>query len=236
MDKILVVDDEKPTLDMFRLLLNAQGYTVLTAEDGRKGLDVFEREKPPLVITDIKMPGMDGIEVLKRVKQSDPNTEVIVITGHGDMDLAIKALNLDATDFINKPIQRQYLEQALKRAKERIDFHRSNENQTCIEIRENTAVMTLRGGVTSSSESHLQNAFEKALATGKDEILLVFDPNASINGAGISILTQLLLDARKQGRNVSIAGLSENFRRVFKIVGISSLVKVFDSEGSALSS
>ncbi len=229
MDTILVIDDEKPTLDMFRLLLSAQGYTVLTAEDGRKGLDVFARERPPIVITDIKMPGMDGIEVLRRLKQSEPNTEVIVITGHGDMDLAIKALNLDATDFINKPIQRQYLDQALKRAKERIEFHRSSENQTCFEIREETAVITLRGGVTSSSEPHLQKAFEKALSAGKAEILLVFDPNASINGAGISILTQLLLDARKQGRNISIAGLSENFRRVFKIVGISNLVKVFDA-------
>lgn len=234
MDTILVIDDEKPTLDMFRLLLNAQGYSVLTAEDGRKGLDVFEREKPPLVITDIKMPGMDGIEVLRRVKQSEPKTEVIVITGHGDMDLAIKALNLDATDFINKPIQRLYLAQALKRAKERIEFHRSNENQTCVEVREEAAVITLRGGITSSSESHLQNAFENALATGKIEILLIFDPNASINGAGISILTQILLDARKQGRHISIAGLSENFRRVFKIVGISNLVRILDSDETAV--
>ncbi|MCK7512448.1 MAG: response regulator [Desulfobacterales bacterium] len=62
---------------------------------------------------------MNGIEVLKQVKAIDPSAEVIVITGHGDMDLAIQALNLDATDFINKPIQRHLLEQAIKRAQER---------------------------------------------------------------------------------------------------------------------
>jgi len=106
MDKILIIDDEKPTLTMFNLTLSAFGYTVITAENGQEGIESFERERPPLVITDIKMPGMDGIEVLRRIKEIDPNTEVIIVTGHGDMDLAIKALNLDATDFINKPIQR----------------------------------------------------------------------------------------------------------------------------------
>lgn len=235
MKKILVIDDEKPTLDMFRLLLSAHGYEVLTAENGREGLEVFERERPPLIITDIKMPGMDGIEVLRHIKRFDPKAEVIVITGHGDMDLAIKALNLDATDFINKPIQRRYLEQALKRAGERIEFHRNSEKQIYVEVKGETAVINLRGGLTSSSEPHLLKAFKDALATGKQKILLLFDQNASVNGAGISILTQLLLDARKLGQNTAIAGLSENYRTVFKIVGITNLVKVYDSEEEAFS-
>mgnify|MGYP001597807028 CR=1 FL=1 len=118
MENILVIDDEKPTLMMFRLTLAAYGYEVLTAENGQEGVDVFNRERPGIVLTDIKMPGMDGIEVLKQVKAIDPSAEVIVITGHGDMDLAIQALNLEATDFINKPVQRVALSQALKRAEE----------------------------------------------------------------------------------------------------------------------
>lgn len=90
MRKILVIDDEKPTLSMFRLFLGAYGYTVLTAENGKEGLELFMKEKPPIVLTDIKMPGMDGFEVLKRIKAADATVEVIMITGHGDMDLAIK--------------------------------------------------------------------------------------------------------------------------------------------------
>ena len=70
MRKILVIDDEKPTLSMFRLLLGAYGYEVLIAENGRAGIEIFKREHPALVFTDIKMPGLDGLEVLKRSGKS----------------------------------------------------------------------------------------------------------------------------------------------------------------------
>jgi hypothetical protein len=86
--KILVIDDEKPTLSMFLLFLKAYGYEVLLAENGAQGLKIFEAESPAIVFTDLKMPGMDGFEVLDRIKSQSPETEVIVITGHGDMDLA----------------------------------------------------------------------------------------------------------------------------------------------------
>jgi YesN/AraC family two-component response regulator len=228
MDKILIIDDEKPTLTMFRLTLSAYGYHVLTAENGNDGLAVFERERPPLVLTDIKMPGMDGIEVLRRIKEIEPKTEVIVITGHGDMDLAIKALNLDATDFLNKPIQRQGLEQALKRARERIELIKSKENQISIEIEDHAAVVHIQGSVTSQCEGPLESVFKNALSAGKDKIIMDFDPNASINGAGIAILTQILIDGQKHGIHVCISGLSDNFKKVFKIVGI------FDSKEAAL--
>ena len=234
MDKILIIDDEKPTLTMFNLTLSAFGYTVITAENGQEGIESFERERPPLVITDIKMPGMDGIEVLRRIKEIDPNTEVIIVTGHGDMDLAIKALNLDATDFINKPIQRQALEQALKRAKERIELFRSKGSQVTLELLDRVAIIRIQGNVTSQSEPYLQNACKEAVSSKKDKIIMHFDPNASINGAGIAILTQLLLDGQRRGDTIAIAGLSDNFRKVFKIVGIPGLARMFDSEEQAL--
>lgn len=120
LQRVLVIDDEQTTLSMLRLLLGALGYTVLTADSGEKGLEIFNAEKPPLVLTDIRMPGLDGLEVLKRLKRLDAHAEVIVITGHGDMELAIRALQSEASDFINKPIQKQALEVALHRAQEKI--------------------------------------------------------------------------------------------------------------------
>jgi signal transduction histidine kinase len=120
MEKILVVDDEKATLSMLSLLLDAYGYAVLTAENGESGLEIFRNERPSIVLTDIKMPGMDGIEMLQKIKEDDHDTEVIMITGHGEMDLAIKSLKYEATDFITKPINVDALEIALKKVHDKI--------------------------------------------------------------------------------------------------------------------
>ena len=223
--KILVIDDEQPTLNMFRLLLGAYGYDILTAANGAEGLETFERERPGVVLTDIKMPVMDGIEVLKRIKDIDPHAEVIVITGHGDMDLAIRALNLDATDFINKPVQRVALSQALTRAEERIAIAKSKAQEIPVSDTGEAALLTIRGSVTARSEPFLAQAMERARALEKPTIVLHFEENASTNGAGLALLTQLLLNARERGERVLISGLSENFRKVFEMVGISRLVE-----------
>ncbi|RJP74960.1 MAG: response regulator [Desulfobacteraceae bacterium] len=120
MPKLLIIDDEKPTLSMFRLFLNALGYDVLTAENGLEGMELFKKEAPPIVLTDIKMPGIDGLAVLKQIKKISPETEVIVITGHGDLELAKEAMDLHASGFIHKPIDRQALEDALNKANEKL--------------------------------------------------------------------------------------------------------------------
>jgi signal transduction histidine kinase/FixJ family two-component response regulator len=117
---VLLVDDEEGIRKVLGLLLTDMGYSVHAAESGEAALDIFKRIGPAIVMTDIKMPGMDGIELLQRIKQASPDTEVIMITGHGDMDLAVKSLKFEATDFITKPINDEALEIALKRANERL--------------------------------------------------------------------------------------------------------------------
>ena len=118
--KILLVDDEEGIRKVLDISLSDSGFKVFTAETGKEALDIFRKMRPPIVLTDIKMPGMDGIELLQKIKQESPDTEVIMITGHGDMELAIRSLKFDATDFITKPINDDALEIALKRANEKI--------------------------------------------------------------------------------------------------------------------
>ena len=125
MDKtVLLVDDEKDICDVLSISLSDLGYKVYTAENGQEALRIIQEVNPPIVLTDIRMPVMDGIELLRRIKLQNPETEVIMVTGHGDMDLAIKSLKHEATDFIVKPIKDEALEIALKRALERISLRR----------------------------------------------------------------------------------------------------------------
>lgn len=117
---ILLVDDEPDIRDVLSLSLSDMGYHVYEAETGDEALRIFKDVQPAMVMTDIKMPGMDGIELLKKIKHENPETEVIMITGHGDMDLAIRSLKCEATDFITKPINVDALELALQRVREKI--------------------------------------------------------------------------------------------------------------------
>ena len=108
--RILVVDDEEDLREILQIYLTDLGYDVLTAANGREGLDLFWDQRPPVVLSDIKMPVMDGVEMLRQIKAEDPEVEVIMITGHGDMALAIESLKLEAADFITKPINDDVLE------------------------------------------------------------------------------------------------------------------------------
>jgi signal transduction histidine kinase len=116
---ILVIDDEADILDVMSLTLSDEGYRVTTAPDGTTGLELCRKTPPKIVITDIRMPGIDGITVLKEVKRLDPDIEVIVCTAFAEMDLAVQALQFDASDFITKPVSNHSLSLALARAKDR---------------------------------------------------------------------------------------------------------------------
>jgi YesN/AraC family two-component response regulator len=120
MSTILIIDDELPTLQMLSLYLEACGHNVLTAENESQGLEVFKQELPPIVLTDIKMPGRDGLDVLRQIKSLSPRTEVMVITGHGDKDLAQQALALKASAFFNKPLDTEALDRAIKEIEQRL--------------------------------------------------------------------------------------------------------------------
>jgi len=129
-NKLLLVDDEEGIRKVLGISLADLGYEVLTAENGEEALEIFRRENPPIVLTDIKMPVMDGIELLRKIKDENPDTEVIMITGHGDMELAIKSLKYRAIDFVTKPINDDILEIALGRAHEKIHMRQKLRDYT----------------------------------------------------------------------------------------------------------
>lgn len=101
---ILIVDDEPSILKALSGLLADEGFEVMTASTGYEGLKIIDREYPDLVLLDIWMPGIDGIETLKQIKKGNPYLQVIIITGHGNIETAVKATKLGAYDLIEKPL------------------------------------------------------------------------------------------------------------------------------------
>ena len=128
--KILIIDDEEGIRKLLSISLKSEGYDVITAEDGKSGIDFFEKENPSIILTDFQMPGMNGIDVLRRVKQINPDVEVIILTAYGDMDLAVKSLQLEASDFITKPINEHALSKAIGHAEAKLKIKQTLKDYT----------------------------------------------------------------------------------------------------------
>ena len=104
MPKILVIDDEKSIRNTLQDILTHENYEVVLAEDGQEAIEKADQQKFDVVLCDVKMPGMDGIEVLDRFREIDPDATFVMISGHGTIDTAVEAIKKGAFDFISKPL------------------------------------------------------------------------------------------------------------------------------------
>jgi UDP-3-O-acyl N-acetylglucosamine deacetylase len=129
--KVLIVDDEEGVVQSITGVLEDEGFQVAKAKSGEEAIEVFQREKPDVTLLDIWMPGMDGIEVLKRLKWIAPDCQVIMISGHATISTAMTSVKLGAFDFIEKPLSLDVLLMTIRRAldqqKELLTFQPSEE-------------------------------------------------------------------------------------------------------------
>jgi DNA-binding NtrC family response regulator len=121
MSRIMVIDDEKIVGDMSKMALEQEGYTVETFLNAEPALVRLKEEKFDLVITDYKMKGIDGMEVLRTIKALYPETKVIMITAFANLDTAIEALRGDVHDFFPKPVRIKELKASIQRALQKND-------------------------------------------------------------------------------------------------------------------
>ncbi|OEU62917.1 MAG: two-component system response regulator [Desulfobacterales bacterium S5133MH16] len=119
--KVLLVDDEKDFIEMLSLRLKEVGEKITVAYSGQEGLDALGKADIDVVILDIKMPGMDGIETLSEIKKKYPLVEVIMLTGHGSTETAVQGMKLGAFDYLMKPADFNDLNAKLEGARKRKD-------------------------------------------------------------------------------------------------------------------
>ena len=119
MARVLVVDDEDELREMLAETVRSLGHEVLTAEDGEKGLHVYKQQEIDLVITDLKMPRMDGLTLLREIRLVKPDAVVLMITAFPTIDSAVQAIKLGAYDYIIKPFKIEQIEVVVRRAVEK---------------------------------------------------------------------------------------------------------------------
>jgi len=125
--KVLIVDDASDTVEIIQKLLSYEGFGVLTAQTGEEGVKKVEEEKPEIVLLDVNLPGIDGNEVLRRIRKIDPIVSVIMLTAFATVDNAIHALKEGASDFIKKPFENEHLIHMVNQCLEKHQTHKEKE-------------------------------------------------------------------------------------------------------------
>lgn len=124
--KILIIDDERSIRNSLKEIFCDEGYDVDVAEDGIIGLEMVQKERYNVILCDIKMPGMDGIEVLDKMKNEGVDSEIIMISGHGDIDTAVECMRKGAFDYIQKPLDLNRILITIKNATDHVSLVREN--------------------------------------------------------------------------------------------------------------
>jgi len=199
---ILTIDDEDNIRDSFRMFLEDYDYKILEAQNGREGLELFAREKPDLVLCDLRMPEIDGLEVIAKIKQESPDTPIIVVSGTGIIGDAIEAIRCGAWNYLLKPIQdMSVLLHAINQAMERsrlIVENRAYQEHLEEEVTKRT--QALQKAVTDLNQSNLK------LKTSEQKYRVIFDNLQDV-------YLEMRLDGKVTEISPSISNISQYCRK-----------------------
>ena len=200
---ILIVDDEKGIRDGLKLFLKREGHLMFTAEDGKEALEILEKNDIDLVISDLRMPHINGDELLAFIKRDYPGVKVIILTGHGTVENAVEAMRNGAYDFLIKPLNLEKLGLIVKRALSQRQLEIDNRL-----LKKKLNVFSKQMIGKSDKMIKISNLIEQ-VAPSKTSVLILGE-----NGVGKEVIANLIHDFSNRKSNpfikVHCAALSEN--------------------------
>ncbi|MBW1696519.1 MAG: sigma-54-dependent Fis family transcriptional regulator [Deltaproteobacteria bacterium] len=199
---VLIVDDEPSILQSLSGLLSDEGFEVITASNGYEALQIIDRESPDLVLLDIWMPGIDGIEALQEIKKDHPSIQVIIITGHGTIETAVKATKLGAFDFIEKPLS---IDKVIVAINNSLNFRRLEEENRY--LRKKTIE---KHSLTGNSPAIVKIREQIAIAAPTDAWILITGENGTGKELVARTIHQLSSRADKPLIDVHCAAIPED--------------------------
>lgn len=203
--KLLVIDDEKSIVESLSRALQGLEAELLTSNDPEQALDLIKSHEPHVVISDLKMPKLDGLELLTKIKQHNPNTQVIMITGHGTIDEAVTAMKKGAYDFIPKPFNKQEIIAVVNRAFDKVAL--LDENSRLKEKLKKSQSPSFEWGKSRAFKSLVERA---AQAAASDATVLVLGES----GTGKEVVAQYIFANSKRVHQpfitVNCAAIPEN--------------------------
>ncbi len=196
MPHVLIVDDDAPNRVTVERILAREGLTVSLAEHAREGLERVRADRIDLVVTDLKMPGMSGLDLLKAVRHVDPDIEVVVMTAYGTVEVAVEAMKEGAYDFVTKPIKRQELVSTVRKALEKRGLRVENRR-----LRERLGESVDAAWIGTSAVTRQLVAEVEQVAPSDATVLITGE-----SGTGKGHLARLLHRAsrRREGRLVTV--------------------------------
>src|SRR5262252_1677035 len=182
--RILVIDDEAPIRDSLKMTLEYEGYEFVGAATGQEGLALVEREAPDLVLLDVKMPGMDGLEVLERLHTMNDSIPVIVVSGHGTISTAVEATKKGAFDFIEKPFASDRVLVVLRNALDQRQLRDENRSlKKAVEVRhqmigESQALKQVMAAISRAAPTNATVLIQGESGVGKELVARTIHRNS----------------------------------------------------------
>ena len=238
MKKILIIDDEHPVRDVLKIALTEKGYTVVEAADGKQGIQVFKDSLPDIVLTDVQMPELSGIEVTKKIKEIKADADVIIMTGYGTEELIIEALRAGASNYIKKPVSFNELfniinNLILKREnRKRFIVNKDivvSEKKTMLVDNDISKVWGIVNQVLFNIPSYINESVVEGLKVGLYEILvnaiehgnlgITYDEKeeALNNNTYSALIKKRLREAEENNRKVNIQSMIENEKLTIEV-------------------